>query len=151
MKTANAILTELVEACQPPPRCTIVMTETIPDETDERNWLVARGPMENTRKAALFSSKVAELRLTEPTIDWSDAETMGGKGLIAHRDRSLQEIVCVAIGKIWLHQSAPCEIGSGASTKRPGRHAINAHLRHVAAACHTQDEIAAAVALSIRR
>jgi hypothetical protein len=100
MKTANAILTELVEACQPPPRCTIVMTETIPDETDEQNWLVACGPMENTRKAALFSSKVAELRLTEPTIDWSDAETVGGKGLIAHRDRSLQDIVRVAIGKI---------------------------------------------------
>jgi hypothetical protein len=76
------------------------MTETTPDETDERNWLVACAPMENTRKAALFSSKIAELRLTEPTIDWSDVETVGGKGLIAHRERSLQEIVCVAIGKI---------------------------------------------------
>jgi hypothetical protein len=70
LKTAKELVREIGLAVQPPEGAAIVLTEhpgALP------NWVAAAGIME----AALtdkFSEKVAELRKTDPNVDWSEVE-----------------------------------------------------------------------------
>ena len=66
MKTAKQLVTEIGLAVQPPQGVAIVLTE---HPGSEPNWVAAASAME----AALihkFSEKVAELRNTDPLVDW---------------------------------------------------------------------------------
>ena len=70
MKTAHALVRELGSAVQPPKGTAIVLTE---EPGAQPNWVAAAGMME----AALtdkFSEKVADLRKTDPLVDWSRVE-----------------------------------------------------------------------------
>jgi hypothetical protein len=67
LKTAHALVRELGSAVQPPRGTAIVLTE---EPGAQPNWVAAAGIME----AALtdkFAEKVAELRKTDPLVDWS--------------------------------------------------------------------------------
>ena len=69
LKTANALVRELGSAVQPPTGTAIVLTE---EPGAQPNW-AAVGMME----AALtdkFSEKVAELRRTDPLVDWTGVD-----------------------------------------------------------------------------
>ena len=68
MKTANELVRELGVTVQPPKGVAIVLTE---EPGGQPNWVAAAGVME----AALtekFSETVAELRKTDPLIDWGE-------------------------------------------------------------------------------
>lgn len=70
LKTANALVRELGSAVQPPEGTAIVLTE---EPGAQPNWVAAAGMME----AALtdkFSEKVAELRKTDPLVDWTGVD-----------------------------------------------------------------------------
>jgi hypothetical protein len=57
---------------RPPKGVSIVVTE---DSGDQPNWVAAAGP--GTTEAALtdkFSEKVAELRKTDPLVDWEEVK-----------------------------------------------------------------------------
>jgi hypothetical protein len=70
LKKANALVREIGLAVRPPQDIPIVLTEhpgAMP------NWVAAAGIME----AALtgkFSEKVAELRKTDPLVDWGEVD-----------------------------------------------------------------------------
>jgi len=67
LKTANALIGELGSAVRPPEGIAIVLTE---EPGAQPNWVAAAGMME----AALtdkFSAKVAELRKSDPLVDWT--------------------------------------------------------------------------------
>ena len=66
VKTAKELVREVGLAVRPPQGVAIVLTE---HPGDEPNWVAAASVME----AALsekFSKKVAELRKTDPLVDW---------------------------------------------------------------------------------
>jgi hypothetical protein len=68
MKTAKELVREIGLALQPPQGVAIVVTEkpgALP------NWVAAAGIMEAALTKKL-SEKVAELRKTDPLIDWSE-------------------------------------------------------------------------------
>src|SRR5262249_57775826 len=70
LKPANALVRERGWAVQPPKGTAIVLTE---EPGAQPNWVAAAGMME----AALtdkFSEKVAELRKTDPLVNWSRVE-----------------------------------------------------------------------------
>ena len=70
LKTANALVRELGSAVQPPKGIAIVVTE---EPGAQPNWVAAAGMME----AALtdkFSEKVAELRKSDPLVDWGGVD-----------------------------------------------------------------------------
>jgi hypothetical protein len=70
LKKANALVRQIGLAVQPPQDIPIVLTE---DPGAMPNWVAAAGIME----AALtgkFSEKVAELRKTDPLVDWGEVD-----------------------------------------------------------------------------
>jgi hypothetical protein len=70
MKTAKELVREIGLAVQPPEGVAIVLTE---DPGALPNWVAAAGIME----AALtdkFAEKVAEVRKTDPNVDWSEVD-----------------------------------------------------------------------------
>jgi hypothetical protein len=70
LKTANQLVREIGLAVQPPQGVAIVLTE---EPGSQPNWVAAAGIMEAalTKK---FSEKVAELRKTDPLIDWGEVD-----------------------------------------------------------------------------
>ena len=70
LKTANQLVREIGSAVRPPQGVPIVLTEepgAIP------NWVAAAGIMENALTDK-FSEKVAELRRTDPLVDWGNVK-----------------------------------------------------------------------------
>jgi hypothetical protein len=88
MKTAEAMVQELLRYVRPPKGCAIVLTERPSSGPTDPNWVAAAGDME-IQKNSRFMEKVAELRKTDLEIDWSDAEGPAGKRRVA---RWLSEI-----------------------------------------------------------
>ena len=70
LKTANALIRELGSAVQPPKAIAIVLTE---EPGAQPNWVAAAGMME-TVLTDKFSEKVAELRKTDPLVDWTGVD-----------------------------------------------------------------------------
>jgi hypothetical protein len=70
LKTANALVGELGSAVQPPKGTAIVVTE---EPGAQPNWVAAAGMME-TALTNKFSEKVAELRKTDPLVDWTGVD-----------------------------------------------------------------------------
>jgi hypothetical protein len=80
MRTAEAVLRELVFHVQPPAGCAIVLTEW----QAEPNWVAACGTME-AQKLKRYNEKLAQLRESDPVIDWSDEKIMVvGRRRVAH-------------------------------------------------------------------
>jgi hypothetical protein len=77
MKTAEAMLNELVLHVRPPRGCAIVLTEWKSNGPTDPNWVAASGIME-AKKLVHYSEKIAELRKTNPLIDWSDVNIVTG-------------------------------------------------------------------------
>jgi hypothetical protein len=71
LRTADSILKELVFHVQPPRGCAIRLTERIAVGFFEPNWTSTADELEPL-KLAIYDQKVAELRKTNPKIDWSD-------------------------------------------------------------------------------
>jgi hypothetical protein len=72
MKTAEAMLKELLLHVRPPRGCAIVLTERESSGPKNLNWVASAG-ITAPHLADLFAEKVAELRKTDPKIDWSDS------------------------------------------------------------------------------
>ena len=70
MKHARAVLENLVLSVQPPRGCAIVLIERSFSKPSDLNWVATVGPMP-TEYNRRYTAKVAELRKTEPRIDWS--------------------------------------------------------------------------------
>jgi hypothetical protein len=77
MKSAEAILRELVQHVRPPRGCAIVLTEWNSGGPVDPNWVAACGNME-AQKLVRYNEKVAELRKTHSKIDWSDVKLSAG-------------------------------------------------------------------------
>src|SRR5262249_55428489 len=60
---------------RPPRGCAIVLTEWKSRGPTEPNWVAATGNME-AQKLARYNEKIAELRKTDPQIDWSDVKIL---------------------------------------------------------------------------
>jgi len=84
MRSAQAILKELVSHVSPPPGCAIVLTEYKSSGPIQPNWMAACGNMD-AQKLVLFNKKLIELRNTDPIIDWSEEKILvTGQRRIAH-------------------------------------------------------------------
>jgi len=70
LKTAEELVNEIGLSVQPPRGVAIVVTE---EPGAQPNWVAAAGPMENTLTDK-FSEKVAELRKTDPLVDWGEVD-----------------------------------------------------------------------------
>ncbi len=77
MKSAKTMLTELARHVRPPRGCAIVVVEWKSSAPPEPNWLAACGIMRG-QTLERYNEKVAELRKTDPTIDWSDVKFLDG-------------------------------------------------------------------------
>jgi hypothetical protein len=82
MRAAEAILKELVLHVRPPRGCAIVLTEWKSSGPTDPNWVAASGTME-TQNLVRYSEKIAELRKTDPKIDWSDVKIITGARRVA--------------------------------------------------------------------
>jgi hypothetical protein len=67
LKTADKLVKEIGLAVQPPRHVAIVLTE---DPGSQPNWVADAGIMDSALTDK-FSQKVAELRNTDPFVDWS--------------------------------------------------------------------------------
>jgi hypothetical protein len=83
MKHATTILKELALHVQPPPGCTIELTEAKPNGPGNLNWTAGCGNM-NDEKSASYTNKVIELRKTDPQIDWSGVSSDVGQRRIVY-------------------------------------------------------------------
>jgi hypothetical protein len=70
LRKANALVREIGLAVQPPQDIPIVLTE---DPGAMPNWVAAAGIME-AALTSKFSEKVAELRKTDPLVDWHEVD-----------------------------------------------------------------------------
>jgi hypothetical protein len=70
LKTAKELVNEIGLSVQPPRGVAILLTE---DPGAQPNWVAAAGAME-TALIDKFSEKVAELRRTDPLVDWSGVD-----------------------------------------------------------------------------
>jgi hypothetical protein len=83
-RAAEAILNELVLYVSPPHGCAIVLTEWESSGPTDPNWVAACGIME-AHGLRRFNEKIAELRRTDPQIDWSAEKISFGEGRrVAH-------------------------------------------------------------------
>jgi hypothetical protein len=71
MKTAKQLVREIGLAVQPPQGVAFVLTE---EPGSQPNWVAAASIME-TALTDKFSRKVAELRKTDPLVDWSGVKS----------------------------------------------------------------------------
>ncbi len=84
MKTAQAILKELILHVSPPAGCAIVLTEESSRGSAEPNWIAACGNLE-ARKLARYNEKLIELRKADPIIDWTEEKILVvGQRRVAH-------------------------------------------------------------------
>jgi hypothetical protein len=70
LKTAKQLVREIGLAVQPPQGGAIVLTE---EPGSQPNWVAAATVME-AAPSERFSKKVAELRKTDPLVDWSEVD-----------------------------------------------------------------------------
>lgn len=70
MKTAQAIWQELVSHVRPPQGVKIALTERPSNGPADPNWIAGCGNMDQ-QKSEFYAKKIAELRKTDPIIDWS--------------------------------------------------------------------------------
>jgi hypothetical protein len=67
------MLREIILHVRPPIGCAIVLLEWEPKGPNEQNWVSSVGNMD-TALLLRFNEKVAELRKTDPIIDWSEVQ-----------------------------------------------------------------------------
>jgi hypothetical protein len=79
---AETMLKELVLYVGPPCGCAIVLTEWKSSGPTDPNWVAASGNMA-AQKLVRYTEKVAELRRTDPEIDWSDVKILVGPRRVA--------------------------------------------------------------------
>jgi hypothetical protein len=77
MKHAEAMLREIVLHVRPPRGCAIVLLEWESKRAEDENWVASVGIMDADR-VLRFTGKVAELRKTDPIIDWSEVQIRWG-------------------------------------------------------------------------
>jgi len=82
MKPAEAVLKELIQHVRPPRGCAVVLAERNSSGPIDPNWVWASGNMD-LQKLERYSERVAELRKTDPIIDWSDVKTLVGPRRVA--------------------------------------------------------------------
>ena len=74
MKTAEKLLAEIASNARPPRGSAIVLIEWTQD--DKPNWLAATN-LEG-QASERYSEKLAELRKSSPTVDWSNVKFIDG-------------------------------------------------------------------------
>lgn len=77
MRTVDDFLDEILKHVQPHRGCAIAVTERIPAAADEPNWIVGAGVM-GLPALGRYNLKVAEMRKTEPRIDWGGVTERDG-------------------------------------------------------------------------
>ncbi len=77
MKHADAMLREIILYVRPPVGCAAVLLEWEPRGPNDQNWTASVGIMDAERLLR-FNEKVAELRKTDPIIDWSEVQVRLG-------------------------------------------------------------------------
>jgi hypothetical protein len=84
MKTANALLEELLDYVAPPRGCAIYLAESDPRDETETNWASGAPPMPDPALDR-YTWKLAELRRSDRLVDWSGVETPsdGGRKIIS--------------------------------------------------------------------
>ncbi len=70
MKTAEALLSELIAHVRPPKECPITLKEWPANALTTKNWIAIRGDLPDAERER-FDRKVAQLRQTDPQVDWS--------------------------------------------------------------------------------
>ena len=75
MRTANELVNEIALDVRPPRGVAIVLTE---NPGSLPNWVAAAGTMDPMR-ADKFAVKVAELRNTDPIVDWGPTSESAGE------------------------------------------------------------------------
>ena len=88
MRTARAVLEELVLHVQPPKGCAIVLTERPFRTPCDPNWIATVGPM-GPEYGKRYTAKVAELRHTDLRIEWSEVTSADGPRRVALRHSEL--------------------------------------------------------------
>ena len=78
LRRAKMILEELVRHVRPPNDWPIVLTERKSSGETDPNWVAGY-----KQTSDRFTEKIAELRKTDPQIDWSDIKTSNGSRSIA--------------------------------------------------------------------
>jgi hypothetical protein len=82
MKSARELLREIALHVKPPRGCAIVLTEWKSDVPPEPNWRAAAGIM-HAQMLIRYTEKIAELRKSDPKIDWSSEKIINGQRRIA--------------------------------------------------------------------
>jgi hypothetical protein len=82
MRPARTVLEELVRHVQPPKGCAIVFTERPLNKSDDPNWIVTVGPM-GADYSKRYTEKVAQLRMSDLRIDWSEVKPLDGHRRVA--------------------------------------------------------------------
>jgi hypothetical protein len=82
MRSANAVLRELVLHVQPPRGCAIVLMEWASSGPVDPNWVIATGNMAPPQMQR-YTERVAELRKSDTEIDWSDVAMPVGHRRVA--------------------------------------------------------------------
>jgi hypothetical protein len=82
MKPAEGVLKELVLHVRPPRGRAIVLTEWNSSGPTDPNWVAASSIM-GAQKLVRYSDKIADLRKTDPKIDWSDVKVVVGQHRVA--------------------------------------------------------------------
>jgi hypothetical protein len=82
MKSARELLNEIVRYVQPPRGCAVVLAERKSDLPPEPNWTAASGVMQEPALSC-YMNKIAELRKSDPKVDWSKEKFIDGLRRIA--------------------------------------------------------------------
>jgi hypothetical protein len=82
MRSAYSVLKELILYVRPPPGRLIELVEHQPARASDPNWIAGCGNMD-TQLLRRFDEKVAELRNTDPQVDWSGVRRVGRERHIA--------------------------------------------------------------------
>jgi hypothetical protein len=87
MKTAEELLSELVEHVRPPKGCPIKLKEWPANHITLRNWIAIRGDLVDQERGR-YDKKVAQLRQTDPQVDWSNVNSReGSRRVILYLDQ----------------------------------------------------------------
>lgn len=82
MRPARAVLAELVRYVQPPKGCAVVFTERPLNKSGDPNWIATVGPM-GALYSRRYTEKVAQLRKSDPRVDWSEINPLDGHRRVA--------------------------------------------------------------------
>jgi hypothetical protein len=69
LRTAHAILVQVLHYVKPPRGVAMAVTEKVPAQATDTNWFVTTGPLDLEHKAKL-TQKLADLQQTDPIVDW---------------------------------------------------------------------------------